>query len=541
MVSSEAREPRQCVCEDASMRFGFPFRPAVLLTSILVAATALAHPVLAQAPVFKDADSRAWWRLTSQLAGDSMEGRDTGSPAYARAARIVADRFKKAGLKPAGDNGSFFQSVPLHEVRIDAAAARLSIARDDGTNLPLQFLHQITVRPTDQLTPTLDQPLVFRGYCGANEVGDVRGKVVVCFGTRRSGLPSAAERLRAVAASGGAGLINIDDPGFTIEPPRWPYAYARTVSLRDAPPPTAAALPVMTLNADAFASLIAGSGQDAARILADGGAKRALAGFDIPARLKASFPTTTADYASDNVLGLLPGRHPRLSAEVVVISAHLDGYGHGEPVGGDSIYHGAFDDAAYVATLVRFAERRHGRGLKRSVLVAAFTGEEKGLLGASWFTRHPTVAKADLVADINLDQLRPLFSLKILTVEALGETSLGDTARSVANRMGVSVRPDLEPERNLVRRADHWPFMQIDVPAIGFVFGYDPGTEAERLYRDWYTLRYHRPQDSLTTPIDPKAAADFNHFFYRLTAVVADASQRPVWSPAATLRPSPAQ
>ena len=383
-------------------------------------------------------------------------------------------------------------------------------------------------------------PLVFRGYCAAGEMGEVRGKVVVCFGARRQGLPSAAERLRAAAAGGAAGLINVDDPGFTIEPPRWPVAYARSVSLRDAPPPPAAALPVMSLSADAFPAVIAGSGQDAAKILADGGAQRPLPAFDIPARLQARFPTVTSDYTSDNVLALLPGTDPKLAKEVVVISAHLDGYGYGEPVGGERIYHGTYDDAAYVATLVRFAERHHGRGLRRTVLFAAFTGEEKGLLGSTWFTRHPTLARDDLAADINLDQLRPLFPLKILTVEGLGETTLGETARTVANGMGVEVRPDLEPERNLVRRADHWPFMQIGVPAVGFVFGYDPGTEAERLYRDWYTVRYHRPQDSLATPIDPKAAADFNRFFYTLTEAVADAPERPAWLPGATLRPAAA-
>jgi Zn-dependent M28 family amino/carboxypeptidase len=245
-----------------------------------------------------------------------------------------------------------------------------------------------------------------------------------------------------------------------------------------------------------------------------------------------------ADYTSDNVLAVLPGTDPKLAKEVVVISAHLDGYGYGEPVGGERIYHGAFDDAAYVATLVRFAERHHGRALRRTVLFAAFTGEEKGLLGSTWFTRHPTVPKEALVADINLDQLRPLFPLKILTVEGLGETTLGDSARTVAKGMGVEVRPDLEPERNLVRRADHWPFMQIGVPAVGFVFGYDPGTDSERRYRDWYTVRYHRPQDSLQTPIDPKAAADFNRFFYTLTETIADAPERPSWLPGATLRPA---
>lgn len=508
-----------------------------LFVAALAATLSLAHPAGAE-PRFRDADSRAWWRLTTQLSDDAMEGRDTGSAAYARAARIVADRFAAAGLKPAGDNGGFFQSVPLHEVRVDAAGVQIAVVHDGGNRTALQFLHQITVRPTDALAPSLDAPLVFGGYCAPREVGEARGKVVVCFGTRRQGLPSAADRLRAVAEAGAAGLINVDDPGFTIEPPRWPAAYARSVGFRDAPPPPAAALPVMTLSAEAFPALIAGAGQDAAKILADGGAKRPLPSFPIPARLQARFPTVTADYTSDNILALLPGTDPVLKRQVVVISAHLDGYGRGEPVGGDAIYHGTFDDAAYVATLVRFAERHRRGGLKRTVLLAAFTGEEKGLLGATWFTRHPTVAKADLAADINLDQLRPLFPLKSLTVEGLGETTLGDTAREVATGMGVAVRPDLEPERNLVRRADHWPFMQIGVPAVGFVFGYDPGTEAERRYRDWYTVRYHRPQDSLATPIDPKAATDFNRFFYTLVDTVADAPERPAWLADATLKPA---
>jgi Zn-dependent M28 family amino/carboxypeptidase len=222
---------------------------------------------------------------------------------------------------------------------------------------------------------------------------------------------------------------------------------------------------------------------------------------------------------------------------VVVVSAHLDGYGPGEPVDGDAIYNGAFDDAAYVATLIRLAEQRQGRGFRRSVLFAAFTGEEKGLLGATWFTQHPTTPKTDLAADINLDQLRPLFPLKILTVHAIDDTTLGETARQVAAGMGVQVRPDLEPDRHLVSRADHWPFLKIGVPATGFVFGYDPGTEAERRYREWYRVRYHRPQDDMTQPIDFKAAADFNSFFYRLTQTVADAPERPAFLPSSPLKP----
>ncbi len=511
---------------------------AGIIPALAVLALASASAVCA-APAIHDADTRAWWALTTTLSNDAMEGRDTGTAAYARAARIVADRFRKAGLKPAGEDGGFFQTVPLHEVAVDAGKTRVEIVSDAGPHTPLRFLHQIGVRPTGSLPATIDGPLVFRGYCSATEVGVASGKIVVCFGARRTGLPSGADRLRAAAAAGAIGLINVDDVGFTLEPSRWPQAYARSVELRGSPAPAAPALAVMSLSAAAFPALIKGSGQDAAEILKAGVARQPLKGFDIPARLNAQFPTIQRDYTAENILALLPGSDPELARQVVVVSAHLDGYGHAEPIDGVSIYHGTFDDAAYVATLIRLAEGRKGRPFKRSVLFAAFTGEEKGLLGSTWFVKHPTTAGMDLVADLNLDQLRPLFPLKILTVEALADTTLGDTARRLAEGRGVEARPDLEPERNLVRRADSWPFLAAGVPAVGFVFGYDPGTPSEAIYRDWYARRYHRPLDSLATPFDPEAAADFNRFFYDLTEAVADAPERPAWKPGSALQPKP--
>jgi hypothetical protein len=101
--------------------------------------------------------------------------------------------------------------------------------------------------------------------------------------------------------------------------------------------------------------------------------------------------------------------------------------------------------------------------------------------------------------------------------------------------MGIEIRPDREPDRHLLERADHWPFLKLGVPATGFVFGYDPGTESERRYREWYQIRYHRPQDDMTQPIDFQAAADFNRFFYALTETVADAPERPAFLPGSSL------
>jgi Zn-dependent M28 family amino/carboxypeptidase len=509
------------------------------MRALTLAALLLATPAFAQsrADTIRDPDTKAWWKIAEALSSDAMEGRDIGSPGHDRAGRWVAEQFKAAGLKPAGDNGGFFQSFPVHEAKVDAAT--VAVVGAGGALTPLRFLHDFTVRAADDMATEIDAPLTFAGYCRPDDLVAARGKAVVCFNTRRTGMTTGAERVRNAQAAGAVALIQVDDPYFTIEPPRWPAAYARTVSAKAAPAAPTGGFVVMTLNAEALGKLIAGSGQDAAAVLKAGGTKQPAAAFDIPARLKASFRLSTRDFTATNVLAVLPGSDPTLAAEHVVVSAHLDGYGYGEPVAGDALYNGTLDDAAYVGTLIRFAERHKGKPLKRSVLLAAFTGEEKGLLGAWAFTRSPTVPKASLVANINLDQLRPLYPLKLLTVHALTDSTLGETVRRIADARGVKVQPDLEPERGLVSRADNWPFMQIGVPATGFIFGYEPGSAAEARYREWYQVRYHRPQDDATQPMDFQAAGDFNRFVYELVETVADAPQRPAWTPGSRYAPKP--
>lgn len=453
-----------------------------------------------------------------------MEGRDTGSAAYERAATLVAARFAKAGLKPAGNAGSYFQRVPMQELRV----GQMSISVGGR---PLRFLYDITMNPVPGMATTVDAPLAYRGYCTADVLGNVRGKVVICHGTHRAGHPSDAERAAAVEAGGAAGLVTIADPGFTVEPPRWPFAYARTVWITGREPKSSA--PVrFTLNADALAAVIGGSGQDSSRLIAAGSAGQPLPSFDPPKPFHAAYTLVQRTISSPNVLAMLPGTDPMLAAQTIVLSAHLDGYGPGEPVAGDGTYNGTLDDAAYVALLIRLAEQRAGRGFRRPVLFAAFTGEEKGLLGSHWFVDHPTLPRPRIAADINLDQLRPIFPLKLLTVHGLDDTTLGDDARAVASAMQVEVQLDPEPERNLLRRADQWPFMQAGIPATAFVFGYRPGSESERIYRQWYRTGYHKPQDDLTQGMDWQAAAAFNRFFTALVARVADQPSPPAWKTA---------
>jgi Zn-dependent M28 family amino/carboxypeptidase len=505
-------------------------------------ALALAAPLAAQAQQhlrdaeIHDTDTLAWWHTTEALSNDSMEGRDTGSAAYQRAADYVANRFKSAGLSPAGDNGGYFQSVPMHEIAVVPEGTSFTLVGANGAETALKFLQQITIAPAANLAPKLEAALAFRGYCGKDAMADIAGKIVVCFGTQRAGLPNASVRAANAREGGAVGLVSVDDPYFSIEPPRWPYAYARSVTLRlpQIEPAPAAALASMRLSADAFAGLLAGSGQDAAAILKSGGSKQALSNFDIPSKLRVQAHLTQRDISSPNILATLPGSDAKLKNEFVVIAAHLDGYGFGTPVNGDNLYNGTLDDAAYVALLIQTAENIKARRLrvpKRSILFIAFTGEEKGLLGSRWFVEHPTVPAQQLAADVNLDQLRPLFPLKILTAEALTDTTLGATARAVAAPMHIEIRADAEPERNLLARADQYPFLGIHVPAISFIFGYDPNTDAEKRYREWYQTRYHRPQDDITQPMDFAAAAKFNTFFYRLTLTIATDAGRPAILP----------
>ncbi len=484
-----------------------------------------------------DADTLAWWHTTEALANDGMEGRDTGSAAYQRAADYVAGRFRDAGLQAIdGNSGSFLYPVPMHEVAVAPEGADFTLLREHGREQQFAFLRQISISAGANLPSEAEGSLTFRGYCGKDAMRNIDGKMVVCFGTQRQRLPTAAERRANARAGHARGILSVDDPYFTIEPPRWPAAYARNVALdgalsADAEPSDA--LLSMRLSAEAFPALLEGSGQDAAAILAAGGREQPLASFDIPARLRVRVHLTRRSFRSPNVIAMLPGSDPALKNQYIVISAHLDGYGYGTPVQGDNLYNGALDDAAYVALLIQFAENLHRehRTLKRSVLFCAFTGEEKGLLGANYFVAHPPVPVSQLAADINLDQLRPLFPLRILTALAIDDSTLGDAARQVGSGMGIELRADLEPERGLLRRADNYPFLRAGVPAIGFIFGYDAGTDAERRYREWYQVRYHRPQDDLMQPIDFDAAAKFNQFFYRLMEAVANAPERSAFKP----------
>ncbi|PYP77119.1 MAG: peptidase M28, partial [Gemmatimonadetes bacterium] len=321
-----------------------------------------------------DADTRAWWQRTSVLSADSMEGRDAGSRGYERAARHVVRWLAAAGVKPIGDGGSWYQWVPMEEVAV-------THARLDVGGRPLRFLHDFTTLRGQAVPAALDGPLAYRGYCGADALGDVRGKLVICHAARRPGLPTDEQRRAALHQAGASGMIAIADPGFTVEPPRWPAAYARSVTLAGGTPTAAASTPApgpgfvtLSLRAGALRTVLAEGEQDADSLIAAGSAGRPLPSFDLHDRLRATFTTARRTLRSPNIVGILPGTDPTKVDEGIVLTAHLDGYGYGTAVDGDSLYNGTLDDAAYVALIVRLLEQRGGKGYRRPVIVAIVTG-----------------------------------------------------------------------------------------------------------------------------------------------------------------------
>ena len=502
-----------------------------------IAIFCLAATLLATEP---NEATKRWWAHVVALANDGMEGRDTGSGGYLKAERYVTAQFENAGLKPAGEK-DYLQTVPLRVVRLRTDQSSIELVRNDGVH-KLAWLRQITTAARATLPDTVEGDLIFLGDGPAAGTPplDMKGKIVVQLpAVRRTGAAGAAGPARGAAAggrgnmvvrNGAAATIAIDSTGGP-EPPRWPVSYSVAMSLAETPQ-RFADVPLTFRFNPAFADeLLQGSGHTYAELqkLADEG--KPLPQFEIPAKLRVSMTVESGELSSENIVAVLPGSDPALADQYLVVSAHLDGYGFGEPWNGDRIYNGAFDDAAYVATLIDLAEKLHesGKRLKRSLLFLVVTGEEKGLLGSRYFAAHPTIAKEKLVADINLDQLRPIFPLKILTMLALDESSLGVAAKQVAEKMDIGIQADPEPERRLLTRSDHYSFMQIGVPATGFIFGYEKGSPEEQVYRHWYAERYHSPADDINQPWDPPAAAKFNDFFGRLVEAVANAADPPKW------------
>jgi hypothetical protein len=501
-----------------------------------------------------NARGKRWWSHVQSLANDGMEGRDTGSRGHEKAAGYMVEQFRAAGLLPAAAGG-YRQSIDFHVTRIDEARCALDLVRG-GRAEPVKLGDDAILGVSSQAAEHVEAPAVFVGYgltvpeLGHDDLGreDVKGKIVVLVSGGPADMPgpikahyqSVEERRKALWKAGVVGTVFIQNPK-AIEIP-WPriakFQFQPTMELRDPganlPPP----LPLsIRFNPDRAELLFAGSGHSYQEVLDAIDSNKPLPHFPLAVTIRARVGMTHSEVRSENVAGVLPGSDPELKKEYVVLSAHLDHVGIGEPINGDRIYSGAMDDASGDASLIEIARalKESGARPRRSILFLSVTGEEKGLLGSQYFATHPTVS-GPIVADLNMDMFNPLFPLRYLEVQGLDESTLGDDIRRVAEPEGVEVQPDQEPEHNLFIRSDQYSFIKIGVPALTFKFSYVPGSPEEQIFKAWLKDRYHAPLDDLDQPVDLAAAAQFNAILEKLTLRVANADQRPEWKPESFFR-----
>lgn len=525
-------------------------------SAALLALTVLTTAVtLAQGPTPANDEQTRWWGHVRTLADDKLEGRQTGSEGYGKAVGYVVSEFEKAGLKPAGTRG-YLQSVGFTQRRILEDKSHVALVRD-GKEDVLRFGDDVAVNLRAELTPEVEAPLVFAGYgLSAPDAGhddfsglDLKGKVAVYIagtpanitGALAAHYQQAGVRWQALKAAGAIGSIGISNPK-TVEQPWERTAPSRLNPVMTLVDPRFNDLAGMkvgaSINPASAERLFAGSGHTFSDLLAIADAKKPPPHFALPSSYRARVALESKALQADNVAALLPGTDSSLAREHVVLTAHLDHVGIGAAVNGDSLYNGAMDNASGIATLIEVARRLTASATrpKRSILFVAVAAEEHGLLGSRYFAGDPTVPKASIVANINMDMFLPLYPMKSVMVLGLDESDLGDRVREVAKRGGLGVNPDPQPERNRFTRSDQYSFIRQGIPALAMKVGFEPGSPEAVIDAKWTKERYHQPSDDLQQPIDLGAAITFTHLVGDLSLEIANHTARPQWKPASFFR-----
>jgi len=502
-------------------------------------------------------EGRRWWSHVQFLADDALEGRNVGTPGYEKAAAYVEAQFKDIGLTPGGGSG-YRQPVKLESRALVPDQSKLSIVRDGEEEL-IAPGQEASLTARGELDGAIEAPMVFVGYgvsipeANWDDLAglDLRGKIAVYVSAPppanvsdnvRSHVSSAGERwavLKKAGAIGSATFPNLNPPAAQTDPASPPagrgagQAPQPSIVLADRDLQEQAGQAVaITVTRQGVARFLAGSGHSVDELAQLVAAKQPLPRFELKGTLRARQALQRTSLDSENVVGIHEGSDPRLKSEYVVMSAHLDHVGVGRPVNGDAIYNGAMDDASGVASMIEIARllKASGARTKRSILFLAVTAEERGLLGSKYFAARPTVPLDRIVADVNLDMFLPLFPLKVIEVQGLAESSLGESVRAAAKALGVDVQTDREPEENRFIRSDQYSFIRRGVPALAFKFGYEAGSPDEKTRRDWVRDVYHKPNDDLKQPIDVEAAAKFDRVILGLLERVANDEKRPTWN-----------
>jgi Zn-dependent M28 family amino/carboxypeptidase len=495
------------------------------------------------------------------LADDTLEGRYPGLRGADIAAKYIATQFALDGLKPAGDNGTFFQSVNFVGVKTVPAKTSINVAGMD-----LKFGSEIVVSNQQHMdTADIDAPVVFVGYgVTAPEYGwddykgvDVKGKVVlVIVGDPPSDDPKFFKgkaltyygrwtyKYEQAARMGAVGALiihrtDLASYGWAVVQHSWS---GEKTYLRDDHNPALKAASWIQLDVAGKILAAAGRNPDANAAIAEA-SKKGFKAYELPVRVKAHVESVIRPFESPNVVGKIVGTSTGKD-QALLYSAHYDHLGFVPGMAGDNVYNGAVDNGTGSGILLEMARAWGAMGIKppHTVLFAAVTAEEQGLLGSEYLGQHPPVPAGEISLNLNYDALQPIGDAQEVQVAGSERTTFYPTLVAAAKRFGLGIVPEAHPEAGGYYRSDHFSMARIGVPAFSIDEG-DLYAGHDRAWglkqgEDYNEHRYHDFSDNYTESMDFTGLAKMTRFGIELgwEAIVA---KSPVgWQPGDEFEPA---
>ncbi|HKV05976.1 MAG TPA: M28 family metallopeptidase [Candidatus Acidoferrales bacterium] len=497
------------------------------------------------------------------LSSDEFQGRGPGTKGEELTIAYVEKQFREAGLEPGNPDGRYLQSVPLAGITPNSNMELTFAGHDTTKHLAFQKDYVAWTKRT-VASVSLDADMIFVGYgVQAPEYAwddfkgvDVKGKVLVVLindpPVKKGGEldPSVfggkamtyygrwTYKFEKATELGAAGCIIVHETEragypWTVVRGSWSGEQFTLLPVKNSAQP----VPVEAwITHEAAQSLFRTAGYDF-ETLKEKAASRNFHPVPLGMRAQIEIHNQVRQIQSHNVIAKLPGSDPALKNEYVIYSAHWDHFGIGPEVNGQTIYHGALDNASGSAALLEL-----GRAFaslktrpKRSILFLSVTAEEQGLLGSAYYAEHPLYPLARTVADINMDGMNVLGKTRDITEIGMGQSTLDEVVASVAGEQDRVVRGDPEPEKGFYYRSDHFSFAEAGVPAFDPDGGIDyvgkPAGWGMKM-RDQYTAEdYHKPSDVIKPYWDMSGDVEDCQLYLAVGYRVANSSTIPQWQP----------
>ncbi len=507
--------------------------------SSIVNATRLPSAAFAAMDTINPEHVRAHVRF---LSDDLLEGRGTGQRGGDIAAQYIAAQFALYGLKPAGDNGTYMQKVPLVGVT-PLADTRFWLVPEQGSAMELRPLEDyVAYDETQQRESDVDAEVVYVGYgIEAPEYNwddykgkDVKGKVLLMLVNEP---PSEDEnffkgkaltyygrwtyKYEEAARKGAVGAILIhktDMASYPWEVVRNSNSGEKSYLRREGQP---------KLNVSSWIQLgvaqklVASAGMDLDKMMADA-QSRDFKPVTLPFKLKAHMVSKIRPFESNNVVAILPGSDRKLKDEAVTYTAHYDHLGIRPDMPGDNIYNGAQDNATGCGILLEIA-RAFGQAAqkpRRSIIFASVTAEEQGLLGSQYLGEHPPIPAGKITLDLNFDDVKPLGAPEEVEVSGAERTTFYPVVQATAKEFRLAIRPDARPEAGHYYRSDHFSLARVGIPSFsineGMKFkGHDEAWGLEQ-DKEYTAKHYHQPSDEYHPTMDFTGDAAMARFGFAL-------------------------